>query len=203
MHPPLQLPPCRNPQCVSAEGASIVRRPAAEEKGPLVVNNSAVHSDHNGGTSHWFEHLFRVGICPLTALLQHWPYVPGERLNPWICCPATTCSQPPFLLSFLPQINTPLQCLSKDNLNSPVQVVQWDHRLFKNKNTDSKIVYSVKVEQGLIRHSWKEDAFLSWHKASGVPCDGPGTAAQFVATYLPLVSSSGHFSRACWFSLSA
>lgn len=71
MHPPPQLPPCRNPQCVSVEGASIVRWPAAEEKGPLVVNNSAVHSNHNGGTSHCFEHLFRVGICPLTTLLQH------------------------------------------------------------------------------------------------------------------------------------
>lgn len=39
-------------------------RPAAE-KGPLVVNNSAVHSDHNRGTSHCFEHLFGVGIRPL------------------------------------------------------------------------------------------------------------------------------------------
>lgn len=62
--------PCRNPQCVSAVGAPIVRRPAAEEKGPLVVNNSAVHSDHNGGTSHYFEHLFGVGTGPLTTLLR-------------------------------------------------------------------------------------------------------------------------------------
>lgn len=62
--PPSPASPCRNPQCVSAVGAPIVRGPAAEEKGPLVVNNSAVHSDHNGGTSHCFEHLFRVGIGP-------------------------------------------------------------------------------------------------------------------------------------------
>ncbi|TKS82651.1 hypothetical protein D9C73_016760 [Collichthys lucidus] len=54
----------RNPQCVSAVGAPIVRGPAAEEKGPLVVNNSAVHSDHNGGTSHCFEHLFRCKAQP-------------------------------------------------------------------------------------------------------------------------------------------
>ena len=48
-------------------GGPIVHRPTAEEKGPLVVNNSAVHSDHNGGTSHCFEHLFRVGTGPLAT----------------------------------------------------------------------------------------------------------------------------------------
>ncbi|KAK2909713.1 hypothetical protein Q8A73_007428 [Channa argus] len=48
-----------NPQCVTVVGGPIVRGPAAKEKGPLVVNNSAVHSDQYGGTSHCFEHLFR------------------------------------------------------------------------------------------------------------------------------------------------
>lgn len=56
-------------------------RPTAEEKGPLVVNNSAVHSDHNGGTSHCFEHLFQEGVGPLAAQ-QQCPYVHGVRLNP-------------------------------------------------------------------------------------------------------------------------
>lgn len=58
-------PPAQKSSVCQCGGGPIVRGPAAEEKGPLVVNNSAVHSDHNGGTSHCFEHLFRVGIGPL------------------------------------------------------------------------------------------------------------------------------------------
>lgn len=64
-HPPL-LPPAEA-LSVSVRRGPHCERAAAEEKGPLVVNNSAVHSDHNGGTSHCFEHLLRVGIGPLAA----------------------------------------------------------------------------------------------------------------------------------------
>lgn len=68
LHPPsCTASPCRKLQCASEAGAPIVSGPVAEEKGPLVVNNSAVHSDHNGGTSHCFEHLFGVGVGPLAA----------------------------------------------------------------------------------------------------------------------------------------
>lgn len=129
---PLPCFPLQKSSVCQRGGGPFVRGPAAEEKGPLVVNNSAVHSDHNGGTSHCFEHLFRVGIRPLAAL-QRWPYIPGERLNPWVCCPANTCSQPPLLLSFLlfrSILLTPLRCLSKGKLNSLVVAVQWDRMLF-------------------------------------------------------------------------
>lgn len=76
--PPTEALPCRKLQCGRGP---IVCRSAAEEKGPLVVNNSAVHSDHSGGTSHCFEHLLQEGVGPLAAQ-QRCPNVRGVRLNP-------------------------------------------------------------------------------------------------------------------------
>lgn len=55
-HSPPPLPLQKSSVCQWG-GGPIVHRPAAEEKRPLVVNNSAVRSDHNGDTSLCCEHL--------------------------------------------------------------------------------------------------------------------------------------------------